>query len=122
VDAILHRLEAEVVGGAVDLPPFHAAAGQPRGEAVVVVVAAVHLAGVGALLRQLDRRRAAELAAPDDERLVEQAALLEVDEQRADRLIALRSRACGESLRGRRGCPKAAFAMPHLHEPHAAFD
>src|SRR3712207_8006198 len=48
------------------------------GEAERVVVAAV-----GALREG----RAAELAAPDDERLVEQAAALEVLEQAGDRLI-----------------------------------
>ena len=86
---------------------LHAAAGQPHGEAVVVVVAAVDLAGVGALLRQLDRGRAAELAAPDDQRVVEQPALLEIREQRADRPGRIARPACGGSLRCRRGCPTA---------------
>ena len=44
------RLKAELVGGAVDLASFDSAAGHPDGEAPVVVVAAVDLAGVGALL------------------------------------------------------------------------
>ena len=53
-----------------------AAAGQPHREGVGMMVAAVVAA--------LDHRRAAELAAPDDERVVEQAALLQVlDERRA---------------------------------------
>ena len=89
VDAVLDGLEAELVGRAVDVAAAHAAAGQPHGEAVVVVVAAVDLARVGAWLGQLDRRRAAELAAPDHERFVEQAALLQVGQQGADRLVAL---------------------------------
>ena len=95
VDAVLDGLEAEVVGRAVDVAAAHAAAGQPHREAVVIVVAAVDLAGVRALLRQFDRRRAAELAAPDDERFVQQAALLEIDQQCADRLVAF----AGPSLR-----------------------
>ena len=73
VDRVLDGLEAELVGGAVDVAALDAAAGQPHGEAVVVVVAAVHLAGVGAGRGQLDGRRAAELAAPDDERVLEHA-------------------------------------------------
>ena len=40
--------------------------------------------GLAVVLRQLDGRRAAEFAAPDDQRVVEQAALLEIGEQRGD--------------------------------------
>ena len=65
VDLVLDGLEAELVGGAVDVAALDAAAGQPHGEAVVVVVAAVHLALVRAGGGQLDGRRPAELAAPD---------------------------------------------------------
>ena len=50
VDLVLDRLEAELVGRAVDVAALDAAAGQPHGEAVVVVVAAVDLAGVRARL------------------------------------------------------------------------
>ena len=42
-------------------------------EAVGVVIAAQHVAARGAAFAE---RRAAELAAPDDQRVVEQAALL----------------------------------------------
>ena len=44
----------------------------------MVVIAAVDLARVGPGLRQFDGRRASELAAADDERFVEQAALLKI--------------------------------------------
>ena len=47
-----------------------------------VVVAAVVAAA-------LDHRRAAELAAPDDQRVVEQAARLQVVEQGGDRLVGV---------------------------------
>ena len=77
-------------------PPLHAAAGHPHGEAVGVVVAAVAL---------LAHRRAAELAAPDDQRLVEQAAALQVVQQAGDRLVASRGRARRGSSRCRRGRP-----------------
>jgi len=43
VDRFLDGLEAELVGGAMNVAALHAAACQPGGEAVVVVVAAVHL-------------------------------------------------------------------------------
>src|SRR5207244_6535665 len=61
-------VEAQLVGGAVDDAPLDAAAGQPGTEALRVVVAAV---GLGA-------RRAAELGAPDDDRLLEHPAPFEV--------------------------------------------
>ena len=48
VDLVLDGGEAELVGRAVDVPALDAAAGQPHREAVVVVVAAVDLAGVRA--------------------------------------------------------------------------
>src|SRR5262249_27051733 len=72
VDAVLDGTEAELVRRPVGHAALDAAAGHPHREAPVVVVAAVAaLAGRGA----------AELAAPDDERVVEQAALLQVGEQ-----------------------------------------
>ena len=68
---VVHRADvfdgvhAEFVGRAVDRAPFDSAAGQPDREAFGVMVAAVAAGGV---------RRAAELAGPDDQRFVEQAA------------------------------------------------
>ena len=81
VQPVFDRVQADFVGGADRLPASDAAAGHPHGEAGRVVVAAVAL---------FAHRRAAELAAPDDERLVEQAALLEV--LRAGRRSACPSR------------------------------
>src|SRR4051794_9471307 len=54
VDGVGHGLVAEVVGGAVDVAPLDASPGEPHGETVVIVVAPVHLAGVGARGGQLD--------------------------------------------------------------------
>ena len=78
VSGIFLCAEAELVGRAVDVPALHAAAGHPHGEAVVVVVAAVDLSRVGPGGGQFNGRRATELAAPDDEGVVQHAALLEV--------------------------------------------
>ena len=64
---------AQLVGRAVDEAAANAAAGQPDGHRLVVVVAAV---------APLRHRRAAELAGPDDQRVVEHAALLQVGDQR----------------------------------------
>src|SRR5262249_25531177 len=72
--------QADGVGGAEDLAALDAAAGQPHGEAVRVVVAAG---------RALAHGRAAELASPDHQRRVEQAARLEVAQQASDGPVAL---------------------------------
>ena len=72
--AILDGVEAEIVGVAERDARLDAAAGQPHGEGVGMMVAAV--------VAPLHHRRAAELAAPDHERVVEQAALLQVLDQR----------------------------------------
>ena len=68
VDHVLDGVVAELVGLAVGDAGLDAAAGQPDGKALDVMVAAVALV----------HRRAAELAAPDHQRVVQQAALLQV--------------------------------------------
>src|SRR6516165_4481629 len=65
VDRVGRDADREVVGGAVGDPGADAAAGEPDGEGIRVVVAPPLPA---VLDRALEERRAAELAAPDDER------------------------------------------------------
>src|SRR5713226_5690096 len=62
------------------LAPLDAAAGKPDAEAVGMMITAV------ATLRT---RRPAELAAPEDERRIEQAALGEIGEQAGDGEVGL---------------------------------
>ena len=81
VDPVLDDVEAEVVGLAERDARLDPAAGQPHREGVRVVVAAV--------VAPLDHRRAAELAAPDDQRVVEQPALLQVLDQRGAGLVGV---------------------------------
>ena len=93
VDGVFDDVVGEVVGFAVDRAAFDAAAGHPHGEAAGVMVAAVVFFAEAAL--GVDR--AAELAAPDDERVVEQAALLEIldaGRSRVGRRLCT-DRACG---------------------------
>ena len=78
VHRVLDGLVAELVGLAVGDPWLDAPAGQPEGEPLVVVVAAVGVLAV---------RRAAELAAPDHQRLVEQPPRAQVRQQAGDRPI-----------------------------------
>src|SRR5262249_58829212 len=78
LDLVLDGVVAVVVGLAVDRAALDAPAGQPDGEAVRVVVAPVLALG---------HRGAAELAAPDDQSLVQQPAPLQVPEQAGDRPV-----------------------------------
>ena len=80
VEAVADGGCAEFVGLADADAALDAAAGHPHGEAVGVVIAA---GAVGVLGRRLP----AELAAPDHQRLVEQAAPFQVLEQAGDRLV-----------------------------------
>ena len=85
VDRVARDVVAEVVGLAVAHARLDAAAGQPDGEAARMMIAAV------VVCRQLALAidRAAELAAPDDQRVVQQAALLQILNQRRRRLIGV---------------------------------
>ena len=96
MDLLIHRVPAEFVGGAVDRPAFHAAAGQPHRETKRMVVPPVALLG---------HRRPAELAAPDDQRVLEQAARPQVLEKSGDRPV------CGGAV-GRQRCPDAGVVVP----------
>src|SRR5262245_56330413 len=78
VVGLFDGFEADGVGGADPLAAADAAAGEPHGEAEIVVVATFAALRFGG---------AAEFTAPEDERGIEQAALFEIGEQRGDRLI-----------------------------------
>ena len=85
LDRVLDDVVGEVVGLAQGHARLDAAAGHPDREAARVVVAAVVRGGELAL--RVDR--AAELAAPDDQRVVEQPALLQVLDQRGRGLVGV---------------------------------
>ena len=74
VDGVFDDVVAEFVGFAVDDAGLDAAASHPDREAARVVVAAVVFAGQPALAVD----RPAKFAAPDHERFIEQAALMQV--------------------------------------------
>ena len=78
VDRVFHGAVTEVVGGAVGESTPDAAAGHPDGENVRVVVTAIVVFG---------HRGAAELATPEDEGVVEEAALVEVLEEPGDGFV-----------------------------------
>ena len=85
VDRILHHVVAVVVGSPVRQAGLDAAAGHPHREAARMMVASV--VGLAELALAVDG--APELAAPDDKRVVQEAALLEVFHQRGRSLVCV---------------------------------
>src|SRR5262245_2417587 len=83
VNRIADDVVAKIIGFAVHLAGFDAAAGQEHGEATAMMIAAVVRGGESALAVD----GAAELAAPDHQRVVEHAAAFQVANQRRRGLI-----------------------------------
>jgi len=104
-------VEAGFIGGAVSHTGLDAGAGEPDGEAVRMVIAAVLAAR--ALFQS---RRAAELGAEDDERFVQQTTLFQVLEQCADRLVGFLGETAMVHFDVVVIVPRLAGAMPHLHD------
>src|SRR5947209_8453362 len=113
--AIFDGVEAEFVGGAVDHAPFDAPACEPGREAVDVMIPAI---------AALSAWRAAELGGEDNDRVIEQAAPLQILQQRGDGLIDLRaiSAVIGTQPAVRIPCSRPAAAVLDLNEAHAALD
>ena len=85
MDWVFHNAPAQFVRFADDLTAAHAAAGHPHREGKRVMVAPAHATIERRAI--LTERRAAKLRRPHHERLVEQPALFQIPQQRADRLI-----------------------------------
>ena len=85
MDLAIDGTVAELVGRPVSGAAVHASAGHPHGVAVVVVLSTGGLAGTIVLLGV---GRAAEFASPEDERVFEQTAGLEIGEQAGDGFVA----------------------------------
>ena len=83
VDRVVDDVVAEQIGLAVDHTALDPAPGEPDAEAARVMVAAV----IGRCQRALAVDGAAEFAAPDDQRVVKQAALFEVFDECGARLV-----------------------------------
>ena len=78
VNRVFRGLEAEFVRRAMSVTTAHAATGQPHGETVVVVIPPVDLACIRSLLGEFNGGCASEFTSPDDEGLIEKAALFEI--------------------------------------------
>ena len=112
---------SEFVGGSVNAAALHAAAGHPHGERVWMMIAAqkrlVSIAILG-------HRRAAKLAAPNHERLIEQAATTQIADERGNRTIHFAAffRQLREEIVGRIGAMAVPAPVVELHKAHAALD
>ena len=115
MDRIPNDVVAELVGLAVDMTTSDAATSHPEAEAAGVMVAPV---GVFAN-PTLTVGGATKLAAPDDERVFEQSALLEILDEPRRSLVGLLALV-------RDAARKAAVVVPalveELHEAHAFLD
>src|SRR5579871_4810487 len=114
-DSVADDVVTEVVGLAVDISRFESASGRPDREAAGMMIAAKAVGGNFALRIS----RAAKFAAPDDDRVIQQSALLEVHHQHRRRLIDF---ATFDRQRPRQAAMMIPVAMIELDETHAALD
>src|SRR3954447_4081554 len=120
----MHRIfggfESKFVGCPMNIAAPHAPAGEPHSEPVMIVVPAIDLARVCTRGGKLDRGRASEFTAPNHQRILEHATLLQVSQERANRLIALTGQLPVILLQVVVIVPWLAGAMPDLDESDAA--
>lgn len=101
---------SEFVGRPVPLTSFDAAPGEEHGVSDIVVVTSV---------RALRDGRSSEFAAPDQQRVIQHAALLQVQDQGGDRLVDLHGVLAMVVSDVPVGIP--FVAVRHLQEPNARF-
>jgi hypothetical protein len=109
--------ETELVGRTMDVASLHASAGHPESERIDVMVTAE-------TFTNLAHRRAAELAGPNHQRVVQHPPLLQVGQQRGHRpvhVVAL-ARQGGHDVVALAGAVDVPAPVEELHEPHAALD
>src|SRR6187200_1482541 len=83
VGFVLHDAEAQFVRLTVAIATAGAAASHPHCETIGIVITPQHISLAGAPFAE---RRSPELTAPDNQRRVEQPALLQILDQRGNRL------------------------------------
>ena len=115
VDRITGDVVGEVVGFAVDVALFDTTAGEPHAEAAGVVIAAVVFHRQGPLAVD----GATELAAPDDEGVIEETPLFQITDQGRTRLIHIGALATD---RFRQQFVLVPAAVIDLHEADIPFD
>ena len=109
-------VEAQLVGGAVNDAPFDSASGHHDRKSIGMMVAAVGPLCTGS---------SSEFGSQDDDRLIEQAALLEIFDQPGDRQIDLPAQRRVPGLEGAVRVPGAGpsvRSVKNLYEPRSPFD
>ena len=115
VHRVLDDVVAKLVGGSVQRATFGSASGHPHGKTPRMVIPAIVLFRNTALAVD----GTTEFTAPNDERVVEQATLLEIGDEPIARLVDVL--ALGGHASGRVGMVIPVVEV-HLHEAHAPFD
>src|SRR6185312_2575896 len=121
VDGLFRGLKACFISRAVHVSTFDPTAREPHRENMVIVIAAVKVCGVGAGRRKVNCWSAAELPTPYHKRVIEHAALLQIDQQRRNTLIALSCKFAVILLQVIVTVPGLPLAMPYLNEPNTSF-
>ena len=112
VNLVFDRMQTEFVGFADDLSAFYASTGHPHGETSRVVVPPVSF---------LAHRRTPEFSTPDDQRLVQKAAGLEVGDETDYGQIDLPAKFGVVALHLGVAVPLAAGSVIELDEADPAF-
>src|SRR5579875_673543 len=117
-NAIDRRLVADLIRFAVANAAFDAAAGQPGGETMGIVISS-------GLFTRLGDGQATEFAAPNHQRFVQQAALRQIGQQSSHRLVGFRCELRMIALNVDVAVPGQLVlhaAGINLHETHPPFD
>ena len=110
VVTVLDGVKTQLVGGAVNVSALDAAARHPDGEGVGMVVSSAGSFRAGG---------SAELGGPDNQRLIQQAALFEVLQQPGNGFVDLPAQTVVALLQRPVGVPAIARgAVIDLHESH----
>ena len=121
VDLVGGYAEPEFVGFSVAKSFFHAAAGEEEGVGIGEVIAAEGIASAGAAFAE---RGAAEFTAPDDEGVIEHAALAQVADQGGDGFVGAAhfvGQAAANVFAGA-GAVEIPSPVEEVDEAHALFE
>ena len=117
-DRVFGRLESQFICGAVDGTAPNSTAGQPDAEPPVIVIATGLRLAIGA---KFDGGSSAEFAAPENQGVFKQAALLEISDEGCDGLVDLSGEVAVSGFQSRMVVPGLTSAMPELDVANAAF-
>ena len=117
---ILNGLETELIRGTVNPATLDAASGHPQTKSPMIVVATQSPPTSGGV--HFDGWCAAKFARTHNQRFVQQSALLEVDDQRCQPLVALAGHRAMCRLDVGMAVPGLKGTVPHLDKSDTAFD